>query len=408
MVLRDCLKIISLFPTFIKKMKLLFTTEYYHPCKGGIQTVSQQLAERLAQKGHTVMIATSLHKDREYKELNGVEVRQFDISGSFVRGINGNTTEYIKLLKSNSFDIIVNFGVQNWATDLTLQNAQSIENKLVILPIGFSGLGLPSYRKYYKKMIKWLEKYDQIITHSNSYQDTKYLKKHAYTNISIIHNGADENEIDKKYISNIRRKYNINNDIFILHIGSKTGLKGHYEAYEIFRKAKIDNATLMMIGNEVNTLYSNIYKLFEINRRYFPLRNNKRLIIKDLAREELVSALLEADIFLFPSNTECSPLVLYESMAAGTPFLATDVGNSREIAESTGAGMILPTIKFGAFGRAKISKSAKILTEIINDPDKRKVMGNKGIQVWEKEYTWANIANKYELLFKKILSNDEE
>ena len=57
-------------------------------------------------------------------------------------------------------------------------------------------------------------------------------------------------------------------------------------------------------------------------------------------QREVVEAFFAADLFLFPSLIECSPLVLFEAAAAGTPFIATDVGNSREIAEWTGAGLI--------------------------------------------------------------------
>ena len=58
---------------------------------------------------------------------------------------------------------------------------------------------------------------------------------------------------------------------------------------------------------------------------------NMRILILNIDREETVAFYQTADLFLFPSNIECSPIVLFEAMASKTPFLVTDVGNSKEI-----------------------------------------------------------------------------
>jgi L-malate glycosyltransferase len=46
---------------------------------------------------------------------------------------------------------------------------------------------------------------------------------------------------------------------------------------------------------------------------------------------ETVAAYQAADLFLFPSDIERSPVVLFEAMASRTPFLTTAVGNAEEI-----------------------------------------------------------------------------
>ena len=56
-----------------------------------------------------------------------------------------------------------------------------------------------------------------------------------------------------------------------------------------------------------------------------------------------VNAFKQANLFLFPSLIECSPIVLFEAMASSTPFLVSDVGNSKEIVKWTGGGELLPT-----------------------------------------------------------------
>src|SRR5690606_22160758 len=68
----------------------------------------------------------------------------------------------------------------------------------------------------------------------------------------------------------------------------------------------------------------------------------KQVLLTDLPRDDLVDAYKTADLFVFASNIEYSPLVLFEAAAAGTPFLSVPVGNAEEIARRTGAGLVCP------------------------------------------------------------------
>src|SRR5207302_2380480 len=79
----------------------------------------------------------------------------------------------------------------------------------------------------------------------------------------------------------------------------------------------------------------------------------KRVFYMDLPRSELVQAFMAADLFVFASNIEYSPLVLFESAAAGTPFLSAPVGNAEEIARWTGGGLICPA-KIDARGYTRV------------------------------------------------------
>jgi L-malate glycosyltransferase len=135
-------------------------------------------------------------------------------------------------------------------------------------------------------------------------------------------------------------------------------------------------------------------------------RESKRLLIRSLSREETVAAYREADLFLFPSNIECSPLVLFECMASRTPFLTTDVGNSVEIIEwSHGAGMLLPTLRNGVGdARADIKASARMLERVFRDGSGRREMANRGFNAWQEKFGWDKITGEYEALYSRLLS----
>jgi len=119
----------------------------------------------------------------------------------------------------------------------------------------------------------------------------------------------------------------------------------------------------------------------------------------NFARAELVQAYLAADLFVFASNIEYSPLVLYEAAAAGTPFLTVPVGNSEEIARWTGAGVVCPAAKddFG-YTRVDPGELARAIASLAGDPAQLQALGKAGRNRWRDNFTWQVIAGRYEAI----------
>lgn len=72
---------------------------------------------------------------------------------------------------------------------------------------------------------------------------------------------------------------------------------------------------------------------------------------------ELVTWYQAADLFLLPSRSEGVPLVLLESIACGTPFVATAVGGNPEIAPFGRSGLV-PSEDAPALARAIVEQLA--------------------------------------------------
>lgn len=391
-------------------MEILHTVEYYSPSVGGAQEVVKQLSERLVKKGHTVTIATTKLSERTDRIINGVNIEEFEITGNPIHGYSGEIEQYQKLVRDSKYDIVMNYAAQQWTTDLVFPVIHEIPAKKILVPCGFSGLYIPEYSEYFKRMKNILPQYDACIFLSNDYRDINFSREIKNIRREIIPNGAGEDEFRQKNTLNIREKLNIPEDHFlILHVGSHTGIKGHKEAIQIFTKAKIKNATLLIIGNEVKGGCINACKRSEKLYRWNPFSktSDKQLIIESLSRQETVAAYCEADLFLFPSNIECSPIVLFECMASKTPFLSTDVGNAKEINMwSNGCGVILPTkCNENGYCKAEIKGSSALLEDMYSHPDIREMRGRCGYEAWEKNYTWEKIVQRYENLYQQLLEN---
>jgi glycosyltransferase involved in cell wall biosynthesis len=397
--------------------------------------VVQQLSERLAARGHQVTVATSRNPARTTNIIAGVKVKDFAIRGKSALGIWGEKEAYQRYLLQCDADIVVNFAAQQWATDLALPVLKQLRGKKIFVPTGFSALGDPLFKGYFSAMGGHMRTYDACVFLSNSYRDIEFARSKGVEKITVIPNGASREEFDCNADDTFRDRFGIPKDDFlVLHVaGYLSESKGQADAIRIFSDSSLSNSTLMLVSPGFSRqLYDYLSPLQVAKSCYclakgkrmqalpFPVRLsldktlrqrknsrlNRRIISHSLSRADTVSAYLAADLLLFPSWIECSPIVLFEAAASRTPFLVTDVGNSSEIISWTGSGQLLPGQPLNdAEGRtrADIAQSTMILNELYQSPDKRKTMSEKGYLAWRQYFTWEHITDRYERLYVDLL-----
>jgi glycosyltransferase involved in cell wall biosynthesis len=372
-----------------------------------MQEVVKQLSERLVKLGHDVSVLTRFHPDRKFTEFNGVKIKTFNIVGNPRKVENENDQEYVDFLLNETSDIVTFFAAQQWATNLALPILSKIKAKKVSVPTGYSGLYWPEFKDYFEDMKKWIHGYDMNVYLSNDYRDINFARENNVRNIKLIPNGAAADEFLPESKSSIRKELNIpEKDFLILLVGSYTGWKGHKEAIELFYKSKIKHGTLLMIGNNYEYFKRQYIKHPKLTWLTFlnKLFGHKKVIFNFFSREQTVAAYKEADLFLFPSNVECSPIVLFECAAAKLPFLATDVGNSIEIAEWTKGGEIMATTKDdGGFSHVVIDDGVRKLNALYVDKNKREKMAKDSFAIWQQKYSWEVITKEYETLYQHLL-----
>jgi len=257
-------------------------------------------------------------------------------------------------------------------------------------------------------MRSWIHGYDMNVYLSENYRDIQFARDNGVTKLCIIPNGAAADEFLPACQMDVRRELGIPRDEFlVLLVGSHTGLKGHAEAIELFLRSDLTNSTLLMIGNN--------YESFRISPRRKPLLaarllsnrlwGRNRIIFNQFPRNFTVAAYKQSDLFLFPSNVECSPIVLFECAASKLPFLATDVGNSAEIAQWTQGGEILPTRKdTQGLSHVEMQGGVTMLNALFHDRARRAKMGAQAYDIWRREYSWEVIAQKYDQLYRGLTS----
>lgn len=402
-------------------MRILLCCEFYAPSVGGVQEVMKQIAERLVSRGHEVTAATTKLPTRDFNSLNGVNIVDFKISGNLVNGIVGDVEAYRDFVLAGDFDVIMVKAAQQWTFDALWEILPQIKMRKVLIPCGFSGLGELAYSDYFKKMPAILSQFDHLIFYASDYRDINFARKHGLDALSVIPNGASEKEFLVEPDPDFRARHGIDPDDFLfLTVGSFTGIKGHFEVTKAFAEMKLDRpATLILNGNIVPRMTQPALKsiakkhargvlqmlgLKEKPNAWMDLaesinekNENKKVIITDLPRPELVQAFIAADLFVFASNIEYSPLVLFEAAAAGTPFLSVPVGNAAEIASWTGAGVICPAQQDErGYTRVDPTVLAEYMSELAGDRSRLNQLGTAGRKSWLERFTWDKIVIEYE------------
>jgi L-malate glycosyltransferase len=427
-------------------MKLLFCCAHYWPSVGGVQEVIRQIAEQMVKAGHEVTVAASAHPARTEKSHNGVRIEEFRIEGNLAIGMYGEVERYRSFVKSFDGDAILIKAAQQWSFDALWPVLDAIKLRKVFIPCGFSGFYEPVYAGYFAGMPEILRKFDHLIFYSEKYRDIDFAKAHGIFNYSIIPNGASETEFGRAADGSLRGRLGISPDDFLfLTVGSPIEGKGHVEVGQAFAQmdAGSRNVTLILNGRssepKPRPLSAILWVLLRprlwrrgleflwregrrrFGKRFFPKRSStleskilkdgikagasgsgtKRVLRIDLPRHDVVSAFLEADLFVFASRVEYSPLVLFESAAAGTPFVTVPVGNSPEIVRWTGGGWICPA-DVDERGYTKVSPSvlAREMEKAVGSPERLRKLGEAGRRAWQERFTWARIAQAYERVLR--------
>lgn len=185
----------------------------------------------------------------------------------------------------------------------------------------------------------------------NYFVGTSFVKKAVfryilkYTDVVFVMNRQSLNYMEKLCGSNsnavlipnflqykpLKTEDNLKQDrVHVLFLGRCTKLKGFDIFLEVAKKVKekcLDNIVFDVVGD-----FSEEFEAVDI-----PQNVN---IYGQLAHDDALQFMAQADILLFPSRTEGFPYVILEAMMYNTAVVASDVGAIKEMLNGTEAEVI--------------------------------------------------------------------
>jgi teichuronic acid biosynthesis glycosyltransferase TuaC len=154
------------------------------------------------------------------------------------------------------------------------------------------------------------------------------------TRLMMMPNGVDIDRFHLQPQPDARAKLGWPAQPTLLSVGNLVENKGHHIAIETLRHLPDFRLVIAGEGPEHNALQLLAIQLDVANRVQFMGR---------VAQDQLATCYCAADILVLASSREGWPNVLLESMACGTPVVATNVGGVPEIITSANAGRLMPT-----------------------------------------------------------------
>lgn len=381
--------------------KILFAVENYYPNLSGVPIVVKYLAEGLKNK-YTVCVATrQVNKLSKYEMHNGIHIYRFDVKYNYLKRPKGEIKRYLNFLKDENFDIIILECAQCVTTDILLPHLSEISAVKILHSHGFSGLALKPFKimgtlkntigntlnyhiwKHYYDVVfpKYLPNIDKIVCLSNVDNDYKYLTRLG-RDVVVISNAAEElffihghNNTLSGYIPGLTSKYAIC-VAYYNDVKNQLGILTEFSRSKACREM-----SLVFIGTEKNNYYKKVEALLDklkLNKPWL-----KVYLLTDVKRADIPGAVENATIYLCGSKREAYSISLIESMAVGTPFIGTNVGNSATLP----GGVII----------SDISDMHIAIDELILDNDKLEQMSIAG-----RDYTIKNC--RAQVAVEKLIS----
>ncbi len=298
--------------------------------------------------------------------------------------------DLLKVIRGNSYDLIHTHG---YLADLL----GVLVSKICKIPIistchGFIYEG--SKLTFYNNLDCFaLKHFDKIISVSDPLKYDLINKKISKDKITVIENTPDSNH-GKNDISESRNQLRNNirvesSDILIGFIGrlsSEKGLKYLLEAIKLLGNSP-QSFKLVLIGEGPQ----------EVELRAMVDDNGLTSVVVFAGFQKNIDEWLTAiDIFVLPSLTEGTPMVLLEAMAHGVPCIATSVGGIPQVIESGIDGILVQPAKPEEISNAVSGLATDLLKrEKLTTNARNKIRNQYNIKDWavkiENEY--INVAN---------------
>lgn len=364
-------------------MKIAVCVNHYAPSIGGAELVAQNIVEYLA-KYHELYVFTrklqGKNRDaRVYPEYRVIEYRQGDVVG-FEKKLKSIAPDVV-LIYSDVFDFFRNIA------------ARQNPFKLIIALCGANWLC--SHRNYQNILYRNLPRIHALVCHSKYERDYRICSvDRAIQKTVIIPNGVWTDEFDSNTLTRQDLAPDIADKRWILNVSNFFPGKGQEHLVSIIRNLpEPEKIAYIQVYSDIDF---EVGEVLESKWRVSTLSLAKDLgvtvkRVKNADRERVIGFFRQSNVFAFTSEKEVAPLVLLESMAASLPWVATNVGNAKELR----GGSCIPSIKDSRFHSAFRGQTKDIFAQKIQEMWNSPSVGEEGRKQIDEELHWDKILPQY-------------
>ena len=193
--------------------------------------------------------------------------------------------------------------------------------------------------------------------------------------VSLIHNGVDEELFHPKKIKSLNEKKYI---MYAGRIDREKGLFDLVECGKIICKERSDVSFIVAgSGRDLKKVIRKTKKAGIQDRFIF---------VGQVEKDQMIKLYQNAALFILPSYHEGLPTVILEAMSCGLPVVATDVRGNQDLVSNGENGILIPS--------RNPEKMAREISRLLEDDNLREKLGKNARKTIEKNYTWNVISNR--------------
>jgi glycosyltransferase involved in cell wall biosynthesis len=374
---------------------LLICLLYYLPHRTGLTLYVQQLAERLAARGHRVTVLCARHSPEtplgESVE-NGVRVvRLWPLPLAVSRGmiLPGYPRALLRLVREHD---VVSVHTPLMETALIGLAARAAGRRVVVthhgdlvLPAGLRNrLITAAMLAFYRTLARSAP---ALVCHTLDYARESYYLKPYLEKVVVIPPFIDVPEPDPGRARELRRAWSPAG-------GPVIGFAGRFVEEKrpdlLIRSLEVINRTFPDARVVFAGQHQIPYEAYWPRHRPLVDRYRDQLVFLGVvpSPQEMADFYAACDVLALPSDTECFALVQVEAMLCGTPVVMTDTPGGRVPVQLTGMGKIVPRDDWRALGEG--------IVEVLSD---RARFVRPAAEI-ERHFSVEETVRRYEELFR--------
>jgi glycosyltransferase involved in cell wall biosynthesis len=401
-------------------VNILHIVPYFYPAwsYGGTPRVVFELCRELVKKGHNVTVYTTDVFDKHnpltpfskgdyivreveglvLSEVEGIKIKYFrNISNSLAfnqkvfisPGISKALKENLKqfdIVHLNEFRTLQNIAAYKYLMKYKIPYVLSAHGSVLRL------MGKEFLKMLFDKFIgfKILKSAKRVVAVSNIEMEQYVSMGVPRDKITIIPNGVNLSEFNnaKQLKGKFRERHKLSDKKILLFVGRLNAIKGLdflMNTFAILAK-EIKDTILVIAGPDDG------YK-GEVERRINLLKINDTVLLLDgLYGEDKISAMIDADIFIYPSRHEIFGIAPLEALMCGTPVIVT---------ENCGCADFLKKVDSEIVVRYQdISGLLKTIRDILDSKGNKRIMALRGMELVQEKFNWDEIAKNMIELYK--------
>ena len=385
-----------------RKVKVTFLTWEYPPdIYGGAGVHVKYLTQHL--KRHINIEVRTRGKDDSQVEEDGIRVRRYkpwsfqEASTPGIRGLLEAFSTCLAFVRDEIDAKIVHS--HTWYTNLAGFYAKQLYDARLVATVHSLEPKRPWKREAMGnayRLSTWAEETclhacDRIIAVST--EDKKDIVE-CYgveeKRIAVIPNGIDIEKYKRRENPSLLKGYGVKKP-YVLFLGRLSRQKGVFDALKVSSKLPKGVDLVMVTGRPDEEGIEQ-----ELARRVKG-RKNVVWVNKMLTEEEAIAFYSSAEVFVSPSIYEPFGIINLEAMACSRPVVSTRVGGIKDVVVEGATGFLVE-----AGDSAGIAEKVSML---LSNKELTEVMGNRGRERVEAEFSWSRIAERTLALYEKLVAN---